>query len=180
PNEVIIVHDGKLTSELYSVIEKWEALLPIQNVILDNNCGLGIALNIGLEQCSNDIVMRADTDDINLPNRFEIQYKYMTQNPEITLCGSHVNEFEASSDEIIRVKKVPIGDNIVKVIKKRNPFNHMAVCFRKKHIINVGGYMDLPYMEDYYLWLRLLNKNYNLVNLDTILVSARVGEAMIN
>lgn len=118
PNEVIIVHDGKLTSELYSVIEKWEALLPIQNVILDNNCGLGIALNIGLEQCSNDIVMRADTDDINLPNRFEIQYKYMTQNPEITLCGSHVNEFEASSDEIIRVKKVPIGDNIVKVIKK--------------------------------------------------------------
>ena len=56
----------------------------------------------------------------------------------------------------------------------------MAVCFRKEHIIDVGGYMDLPYMEDYYLWLRLLNKKYKLVNLDTILVSARVGEAMIN
>lgn len=180
PEEVIIVHDGQLTPDLYHVLNEWELLLPIKNIKLDHNCGLGVALNIGLDACSNDIIMRVDTDDINMPNRFEIQYTYLTQHPDITLCGSHVNEFDTSSTEIIRIKKVPIGDDIFHVIKKRNPFNHMSVCFRKTHITLVGGYMDLPYMEDYYLWVRLLDNGYKLVNLDAILVSARVGDAMVN
>lgn len=105
PDEVVIVHDGQLTPDLYHILNEWESLLPIKHIKLDRNCGLGVALNIGLDACSNDIVMRVDTDDINLPSRFEIQYMYLTQHSDITLCGTHVNEFDASPTEIIRIKK---------------------------------------------------------------------------
>ena len=78
---------------------------------------------------------------------------------------TYVNEFEASSDKIIRIKKVPVGDNIiVKVIKKRKPFNHMAVCLGKNILLMLVDIWIFPYMEDYYLMAQALNKKYNLVN----------------
>lgn len=55
----------------------------------------------------------------------------------------------------------------------------MTVCFRKKHILAVGGYQDFKFMEDYYLWIRLYAQGYKLENINEILVDARTGIKMI-
>ncbi|WP_140152209.1 glycosyltransferase, partial [Vibrio parahaemolyticus] len=64
-NEIVVVHDGPLTDGLYAVLKKWENRLPLKQVVLEKNVGLGEALNKGLEACSHDLVARVDTDDIN-------------------------------------------------------------------------------------------------------------------
>ena len=55
----------------------------------------------------------------------------------------------------------------------------MTVAFRKSIVLKSGGYLDMPGYEDYYLWLRILSKGYDCLNLNEALVHARVGNNMI-
>ena len=65
PNEIILVLDGDLTQELSAMVDKWNDKISALKVVpLDRNVGLGDALKIGLDNCSNDLVARMDTDDI--------------------------------------------------------------------------------------------------------------------
>ena len=54
PSEVVIVEDGPLTPELYQVLEKLEAQssIPIKRCPLEQNRGLGLALQYGVLQCN--------------------------------------------------------------------------------------------------------------------------------
>jgi len=72
-NEVILVEDGLITSDLSEIIEKYRTQLNIISVQLQENNGLANALNIGLEKCSYNWVARIDSDDIALSNRFKKQ-----------------------------------------------------------------------------------------------------------
>ena len=72
-SEIVLVHDGPLSEELYSCLDKWQSVLPLKQVLLEKNLGLGAALNAGLRECSHNLVARFDTDDINRPQRFEVQ-----------------------------------------------------------------------------------------------------------
>ena len=51
----------------------------------------------------------------------------------------------------------------------------MTVFFRKKDVLEVGGYQSMPGLEDYYLWSRMLAKKYRIANIDKVLVNARLG-----
>ena len=54
-DEIIVVHDGPLTDCLYNVLDKWRSKLPIQEVILPKNVGVGEALNAGLKACKYEL-----------------------------------------------------------------------------------------------------------------------------
>ena len=69
---------------------------------------------------------------------------------------------------------------MLKYAKFRNPINHMTVCFRKKDILEVGNYQPLFYLEDHYLWSRLLVNNKKIENISQILVYARIGNGFID
>ncbi|WJG21765.1 glycosyltransferase [Vibrio furnissii] len=178
-SEIVVVHDGPLTPALYEVLAKWEQKLPLKQVILKKNVGLGGALNKGLEACSNDLIARVDTDDINHIDRFEKQVKYMDNNPAVVAASSDINEFDTDPNEPSRIKKVPCSNSILDYSLKRNPLNHMSTIFRKHAVIEVGSYQHHLYMEDYYLWLRLQAHGYKISNISEVLVSARVGNGML-
>ncbi|WP_194091622.1 glycosyltransferase [Vibrio hibernica] len=178
-NEVVVVHDGPLTDALYETLDKWKKKLPIKEVILPSNVGLGEALNAGLKECSYDLVARVDTDDINHLDRFDKQVTYMDLNQSVAALSCDINEFETDPSSPSRIRTVPSSESIQAYSLRRNPVNHMAVIFRKKAIIDVGSYQHLHFMEDYYLWLRLQAKGYKINNLNSTLVSARVGNGML-
>ena len=52
----------------------------------------------------------------------------------------------------------------------------MTVLFRKKDVIDSGGYQPMKGLEDYYLWSRMLAKGYKISNIDKVLVNARLGD----
>lgn len=179
PNEIVIVKDGPLTDSLEKVIEKYDIMYKglFKIVPLKENIGLGKALSIGLDNCTNEIVMRMDTDDVAVENRFEIQLDYMCKHKEIVACGGYIAEFQNDYvTESKRIKRMPITcEDVIKYSKFRCPINHMTVCFRKSEILKVGGYLPLPYVEDYYLWARLLVNNKKICNIPEILVNVRIG-----
>lgn len=181
PKEIILVEDGPITVQLKEIIEKYKMQFPniIKSIKLENNKGLGDALNIGLKETSYDIVARMDTDDIALPQRFEKQYKVISEN-NYDVVSSNVYEFENDENNIIGVKKVPESSSeILRYSKYRNPINHPAVMFRKKAVIDSGSYEKMPDFEDYYLWVKMLNRGYKFYNIQEPLLKFRTGKEMI-
>jgi hypothetical protein len=121
-----------------------------------------------------------DTDDICLPDRFEKQLDAFVKNDCLTVCGSSILEVEPSSLKIISERRVPLSHNeILRCLPRKNPFNHMTVMYKKSAVLSAGGYIDHPWMEDWSLWVRLLSKGYNGMNLNENLVKARTGSAML-
>lgn len=182
PNEIVLVQDGKLTNELQTVITEYLQKYPdiFKTYALQQNQGLGKALNFGMQKCSNEFIARMDTDDIAEPNRFELQIKEFEQDKELRLCGGPIAEFADNTKEITGYRNVPQNyDEILNFAKKRNPFNHMTVMFKKQAVQSVGGYMDMPYFEDYWLWARMLKAGYKAKNIDQVLVKVRAGQDMI-
>lgn len=178
-DEIVLVFDGAITEELESAVKKYKDFLPINEVRLPKNLGLGKALNEGLKHCSNDWVFRMDTDDICLPDRFEKQVNFIEKNPNTIIFSGQIAEFGENIKDIVSYRKVPLlADDIVEFTKKRCPFNHMAVAYQKQAVQSVGGYQDLQ--EDYYLWINLVAiYPKQIANLSDILVYARVGNGMV-
>ena len=180
PNEVILVEDGPLTKELEKVIKKYEKKYPeLKPIKYKENRGLGIALHDGLLECSNELVFRMDTDDICLPTRFEKQLKVFKEK-NVDIVGSNITEFDETMENITSNRIVPETDEeIKKMIKKRNPMNHMTVAYKKDAVIKAGNYQNMMYFEDYYLWARMINNNCKFYNIQETLVNVRGGIDMI-
>ena len=182
PDEIVLVQDGELTEELYTVIEEYKQKYPatFKTYALKQNQGLGKALNFGMEKCSNELIARMDTDDIAEPNRFELQIQEFIKDKELTLCGGQIAEFADNSNEITDYRNVPLTHNEILIfVKKRNAFNHVTVMFKKQAVQSVDGYQHMPYFEDYWLWARMLKAGYKSKNIDAILVKVRAGQNMI-
>ena len=180
PNEVVLVEDGKLTSELDEVISKYEKQYNniLKVVKYEQNRGLGIALHDGLLECSNEIIFRMDTDDICLPTRFEKQLKVFKEQ-DVDIVGSNITEFDETMDVETSKRIVPETDEeIKKMAKKRNPMNHMTVAYKKDAVIKAGNYQDMMYFEDYYLWARMINNGCKFYNVQETLVNVRGGNDM--
>lgn len=182
PNEIVIVRDGPLTDELDAVLQKYTKNSKIiKTVTLEKNSGLGIALNKGIENCSYDIIARVDSDDVSVPERFKEQIEYLKLHPEVDIISSNIIEFDENLENELTRKNVPETDAEIKAyIKKRCPFNHMAVMYRKKAIVKVGSYEDCPYFEDYYLWCKVFKDGGSFYNIQKPLVHARGGLSMVS
>lgn len=182
-NEWVVVEDGPLTDELYAVLDKYQKEYPglIKRVPQTVNQGLGIALQIGVPECSNDIIARMDTDDIAREDRFEKQLAEFAKDPDLDIIGSNIDEFEDTPKDIVASRNVPLTDPEIKQYqKKRDSFNHMTVMYKKKAVLDAGNYQSCPLMEDTYLWVRMMKNGVKCKNLAEPLVFARIGKDMFN
>lgn len=177
PDEIVLVKDGPLTEALEKVIYEYMDN-PILNIVeLKENVGLGKALNIGLAKCRNEIVARMDTDDIADKNRCEKQLLRLNQNKEISVIGSIVGEFIGEPSNIIAYKDVlEDHEDIKNRMKYRNPLNHPSVMYRKRDVIAAGNYKHWFLNEDYYLWIRMLQKGFKFANIKEPLVLMRITD----
>ena len=180
PTEIILVEDGPLTTELYTVIEEYATKLQQLKIIkLNYNTGLGNALNQGLKHCTCELVARMDTDDISLPNRFEKQLEIFKKYPQVEVVSSWIDEFELEPENVISTRKLPeYPYEIFKYAKKRCPINHPVVMFKKDSVLFAGGYKPFPLFEDYFLWVRLLLNGSKFYNIQSSLLKFRTSTDM--
>ena len=180
-DDFVLVCDGPLNSELNAVITvKQQEMGCILNVIrLKKNGGLGNALNEGIKHCKNELIARMDSDDIACFGRCEKQIAVFNKNPEISICSGTVEEF-STNPKIIDAKRVLPETNleIIQFAKKRNPFNHPCVMYKKSAVEAVGSYQDFYLLEDYYLWIRMLLAGYKGYNIQETLLHMRAGADM--
>lgn len=180
PNEVVMVEDGPLTAELYKVLDEYSNEYPeLKRVPLPENRGLGLALAEGINHCSYELVARMDTDDISRKDRFEMQLKEFENNPNLDICGSHIQEFEDTPEFLVAERRVPLTDNDIKQYqKKRDAFNHVSVMFKKSSVLAAGNYQHCPLMEDTLLWVNMFKNGAVGKNIDDYLVYVRIGKGM--
>ena len=177
PDEIVLVQDGKLTDDLYIVINKWKIRLNevLKIIPLEHNVGLGDALNEGIKHCSHELIARMDTDDISLPHRFEKQLEVF-KNGDIDICSAWISEFDKDEKEILGHRKLPeFQEEIIKYAKYRCPINHPAVMYKKLQVLSAGGYKKMIWFEDYYLWARMILNGTKFYNIQEVLVNMRAG-----
>lgn len=181
PAEFVLVCDGPLTPGLEDVIAHFQARFPdvLKICRLEKNQGLGEALRFGLTRCTYDLVARADSDDIWVPDRLEAQINFLKAHPEISIAGGYIDEFREDPAQPFRLRTVPLSPHaIARMLKSRCPMNHTTVIFRRKDVEEAGSYRRIADEEDYDLWIRAVAHGKKLGNLDRVLVHVRVGNGM--
>jgi len=178
PSEVVIVRDGPVGEELSRTLTELtsRSTVPVVRVDLAENVGLAFALEAGLAACSHEIVARQDADDVSLPHRFAVQVPLVDGGLDVV--GSAIEEFSGEDEEpgagLVRVPPLS-AEEIADTSRFASPFNHPTVVFRRSVIAAVGGYEDLPLMEDYWLFARLVTHRARMANVAEPLVRYRVG-----
>ncbi|MBO5836935.1 MAG: glycosyltransferase [Oscillospiraceae bacterium] len=180
PAEIVLVVDGLVGEDLDTVIAKYEKLHNIFNVIrLPRNAGLGNALKVAVENAKFELIARMDGDDISVPTRFEQQLAVFAKDETIDIVGGDISEFIGEESNVVAFRKVPAKDaDIKEYMKTRCPMNHVSVMFKKCAVQMAGGYQDLFWNEDYYLWIRMFLSDAVFANTGTVLVNVRTGRDM--
>jgi glycosyltransferase involved in cell wall biosynthesis len=146
------------------------------------NQGLRFILNQGNRLAQAEYVARMDCDDISLPQRLAKQVAYLDRHPAIAIVG-------AQSIYIDTAGKVMDSQNMFWCATEQSsirwtagyecPFIHPLVMYRKQVLWGeLGGYDEkAAFAEDYEMWLRLLEHNYQGANLTEVLLKYRVNPA---
>lgn len=177
PDQVVIVRDGPVNDDLATCLDGLcaNSPVPVTFVALRRNRGLGPALDRGLVACWFDVIARMDADDVAMPHRFEVELPLIEQ---AEIVGSGLLEFADDTDKVVGQRVPPTDpDRIRKYARMHDPFNHPTVVYRKSAVLAAGGYGDLPLMEDYSLFARMLHAGARPANVPEPLVFYRVGSS---
>jgi glycosyltransferase involved in cell wall biosynthesis len=175
PDQVVIVRDGPVHDELARCLDELRRAspVPVTFVPLVRNAGLGPALDQGLVASWFDVIARMDADDVAMPHRFEVELPLIA---DADIVGAGLYEFVEDTDDIVGQRVPPTGPRqIRRYARMHDPFNHPTVVYRRDAVLAAGGYGDLPLMEDYALFARMLQDGARAVNVAEPLVYYRVG-----
>lgn len=180
PKQYVVVVDGPVGVEIEDTITKYEQEHPdlFTIICLKENRGLGNALNIGMKECRYELIARMDADDISLPQRCERQLEKFESNPQLSILGTQIKEFVGEPSNIVSQRKVPITfKEIKKFAKRRSPFNHPTVMYKKSVITRLGGYPSISRKEDLALFVLAVSNGVYSENLNEPLLLYRTSNS---
>lgn len=180
PQQVVIVKDGKLPIGLNEIIDSYkDYTMPFFTIVqLPENRGLGKALNEGIKKVKYDYIARMDSDDISMPGRCEKQLNAINEK-EADIVSGTLLEFDSSIEYACTLKELPsTHEDIIKYARRRNPFNHPCVMYKKVLIESVDMYRDVKLFEDYDLWIRALRAGAVGYNIKEPILYMRAGRGM--
>lgn len=158
--ELIAVDDGSgdATPQILAAAASRDSRV---RVIRREGGGLVAALNAGLEACRAPLLARMDGDDICHPRRLELQADYLEEHPDTGLTASNFRHFSRTGlkQGMLEYETWQNGlsghDLIIRDFFVESPFVHPSVMMRRNILVELGGYRDNGWPEDYDLWLRM-------------------------
>jgi hypothetical protein len=166
PDEIVLLKNGLLSPIQELIIEDFFSRIVYKKLILLSNITLdfGDALNKCISQVSSTYLIRHDPDDISLPNRVE-KLKEFSKKSDVDIIHSSILEFNRKTG-FMRKSGSSLDANHFRNFIIRNPIAHSSVMFKVSKILEVGGYTNVRFAEDYYLWLKLLklNTSFGFIN----------------
>lgn len=173
--ELIVVLDNPNNTMIKEILFKYqerdERIRLIQN---KKNLGLVQSLNIALKYCKGKYIARMDADDISREDRISVEKEYLEKNKldfvytgmiTIDEKGKQISEWDKEELTYERIKKL---------MKIRNISIHPTWFLKREIYINLGGYREVPYCEDYDFVLRALNFGYKIGKINENLLMYRV------
>lgn len=178
--EFIIVLDCP-TDGCDAVVREYAAKDPRIKVLEnETNIGLTCSLNRALAVAQGRYIARMDADDIALPDRFEKQFRYMEENPDVAVVGGRV--YTEGSDDVAQYEWTPDQD----VLKIRMLFHNVGVphptAMIRKSVLDDNGIAyteSVKKSQDYKLWTELMHFGKIMILPDVVLMY-RVHEGQIS
>lgn len=180
PAEIVVVLDGDISEAARDVLTAHQkaGICDLKLVSLFSNSGLGVALQVGLTHCSHDLIARMDDDDRSLADRFSLQSKFLSSNPDVDVVGGAIRLKKLNS--VARVLNYPLShDGCFNAFKTADPLAHPAVMFRRRFFMKAGTYSTLKKNQDTELWLRGFAAGCKFSNLETPILDFNYSEELI-
>lgn len=177
PQLILIVCDGCAISWISECISTIDFKgIPFEIIGYELNQGPGFARDFGIRRVNQRYIAIMDSDDISLSNRLKEQYDFMIKNPNVSVVGGIIEEFDAQTN-ISRFRKVPFTtDEIKHTLQKKSPVNNVTAFFNREDYLKSGGYPSLRSSEDYCLWGRFISNGMKIVNIDSIMVKVEFDD----
>lgn len=139
-----------------------------------SNIGLAKSLNKAFEYAKGDFIARIDTDDICLPSRFKNQFKYLINNPDVSIVGGHMIRMDANGNNIGLARNSIDSFEIRKKIKYKSVCYHPTWMMKREIFIKLDGYRPYPNSQDFDFLLRAFESNALITNIDEYVVRYRI------
>lgn len=179
PIELIVINDGSTDGSLV-ILERLQEELGFR-LIDQENQGLTRSVNTGFLNSTGEFFVPFDADDVMLPNRLELQVKYLLDNPAAGGCGANFVYINESGEKIPGAKPKKAGS-----YRFKDFFGETGVwlgaptsIFRRRAIIEAGGYDLDNKIQDQPMELQVTYAGYTLGIIDDVVTLYRQhGENM--
>lgn len=171
--ELVIVYDNPDNMELKQFIENIAAEnSQIRVYYNEQNLGAAVTKRLGVYHALGEYAAIADADDISMSTRLTEEMEYLVNNKYDMVCSAYHVIDEAG--KYIRQRNNEMSERkLIAYMPYINEVCHSTVIFKRSVFISLNGYRNLPYVEDYDLWLRLLSAGYSIGYLSEDLVAYR-------
>lgn len=177
--ELIIVDDGSNDSTK-EIVGKYISD-PRVKYFYHENIGLTKSLNRGIRESSGKYIARLDADDRSLPERLEMQVRFLEKHQDYVVVGTYSYNVDMTTMQI-SIHKPPVTDEGCRKRLKSGSavFMHSSVMFRKE-IGEEHSTYDEEFIEaqDYKLWVTLAAKGKLTSLEDTLCLTLRNLESSI-
>lgn len=174
--ELIVIDDGS-SDETKSYIENH--LDKRIRLISQENMGRSSARNVGLLKSKGRLITFIDSDDLYLPNKIELEVKFLLDNPEYDVIYSAADCFQGSNHQnLIHRYKAEAFGSIYQQIAAYVPLTIClpTVMFRRKVFETIGFFdITLDRFEDTDYWRRI-SKGFQFAALGEVTCLIRTHE----
>lgn len=176
----IIICDDCSTDNTRSLIKKYEELLNVKVLYNTKNIRQALTRNKCIEQSKADYILIQDADDISEPNRLERLLESFEDDVDFVGSACYCfNDQDGVFEKWIKKREYPKRKDLLGGM----PFVHASILFRRKCLLDVGGYRLTKHTkrgEDYDLMMRLYAEGYRGKNIPDLLYGYRVDKNTIN
>ncbi len=175
--EFIILNDSPENTSLDDIINSYHDSR-IHYFKNKENIGISTSHNVLLQKATGKYIALMDHDDISLPERLEIQVKYMNANPQVGICGTGFYRFGKTGKTKIICH--PTDDSDIKsLLFFKCPILHPS-CMMRTNVLkenHITYHPDFISVNDRQLFLDISN-HAKLHNLPNVLYKYRYHENM--
>jgi glycosyltransferase involved in cell wall biosynthesis len=141
---------------------------------LDRPAGIAGALEAAARLVrAEEFLARQDADDRSAPDRLAVQLKFLDEHPEIDVLATGVRPVAGSTDGWKRyeawLSESRTPEEVALNLWIESPLPHPTVMMRRTAYDRAGGYRQVPWPEDYDLWLRMLRRGIRMAKLRDVL-----------
>ena len=178
--ELIIIDDGS-TDGSRAILERYAKQDDRIRLISRPNTGIGGARNEALGMAKGELIAVMDSDDVALPERFEVQVAYLREHPEVVCLGSVVQCIDEAGRFLFEANPAMDHEAIQEeALRGCCPLAQCSMMMRREAVLAVKGYdPELSPAEDLDLVLRLGERG-KLVNLPQVLQKYRWHDQSIS
>lgn len=176
--EFIIINDCSIDATEDIILSYHDSRI----VYLRNNQNFGVALSLnrGLDSAKGRYIARLDADDIARPERLRTQVEYMDKHPEVDVLATSSQSFDETG--VLFEGHTSTDEEILKLdFLFSCGICHPTVMMRKSTLEDKNLRYDNAFnkVEDYELWSRMLAMGCVIRSIDVILLDHRLHQNQV-